>query len=90
MKKFLVILIPLFILAGCMTVGQHFANNGLERAAFELQCPKTTLELKALNVPLDSELELGAQVGVTGCGKRAVYILTSGSGWVLNSAQSNK
>jgi hypothetical protein len=27
----------------------------------------------------------GVHVGVSGCGKRAVYVLSMGSGWVLNS-----
>jgi hypothetical protein len=69
---------------GCITVGEHFRKFALDRAAFEMQCPKEKLQLTGLRGGLDKELDGAEQVGVTGCGKRAVYVLTS-NGWLLNS-----
>lgn len=63
----------------------------MARVAFELQCPPERITLQALNRHLDNgfapELDgdSGAQVGVSGCGKRAVYVYSKGAGWVLNS-----
>jgi hypothetical protein len=69
--------------AGCSTTGQHFAAHGLERSSFEMQCAKDQLQLKGLSAEIDKKVELGDQVGVTGCGKRSVYVLTP-NGWLLN------
>jgi hypothetical protein len=50
-------------------------GGGITRAAFELQCPADQLQVVDLG---------GDAMGVTGCGKRAVYKWTY-SGWVNNT-----
>lgn len=47
-----------------------------ERAAFDLQCPKESLQT--------TELGSMAQQGVSGCGKRATYVQAQGV-WVMNT-----
>jgi hypothetical protein len=50
--------------------------SALDRAEFDLSCKREQLTSK----------HLGARdVGVTGCGKKATYILHPASGWVMNS-----
>lgn len=51
----------------------------LERAAFEMNCPKQQMTV----FPLDSRT-----VGVHGCGQRGVYKAVQGAGWVLDSTSS--
>jgi hypothetical protein len=63
-----------------------FNEKGLDRAAFEMQCPKEQLALVPLSPPLDDEVYSGAQVGVTGCGRKTVYVYTNAGGWVANTA----
>lgn len=51
-------------------------TGGLTRASFELECPKDQLQV----------VELATMtIGVTGCGKRAVYKWVEGTGWVNNT-----
>lgn len=63
---------------GCVVSGtvKAFKIEGLDRAAFEMSCPKEQIELTQLP---------NATVGVTGCGKKLVYVDVRGHGWVLNS-----
>ncbi len=69
-----------------------FRELALPRAAFELDCPA---EQVAVSVLRDSDPEpesrgmAGAQVGATGCGKRAVYVFTDSAGWVVDSASES-
>jgi len=71
--------------SGCgATVRQSFAENALERAAFELKCPKELIELVPLNRGLDDRNEPETQVGVRGCGKQAMYVYMKGAGWIAN------
>jgi hypothetical protein len=73
--------------AGCATttIGEHFQKHALNRASFEMQCPKERLQIKGLNEELERlGPATGDQVGVSGCGKHAVYVLTQ-NGWILNS-----
>ncbi len=74
--KTLAVVLP--VLAACYTQVQHFKHpqiGGIKRAAFELQCPEEQLQL----------VELGdGTVGVTGCGRRAVY-KHSMVGWLNNT-----
>ena len=66
-----------------MTAAQRFReSSGLERASFDLDCPKEQLNVVTLG-------KHTMQVGVTGCGKRAVYVGTN-RGWVLNSETSKQ
>ena len=62
---------------GCTFTGtqKHFQQTGLERAAFDLNCPADQLQVQDLG---------GSQIGVEGCGQRAVYVYTGGA-WVNNT-----
>ena len=72
--------------SGCgSTIAESFRRRGLDRAAFELQCPPEQVELTGLGTPLDSKAKRGSQVGVSGCGRRLVYVFMERSGWILNS-----
>ena len=57
-----------------------------ERASFELGCPPEELTIRTLAATGIDE-DRPYQVGVSGCGKRAVY-LGSSLGWVLNSSNT--
>jgi hypothetical protein len=72
-------------LTGCgVTVRESFASHALERAAFELKCPREIIEIVPLNRGLDDGNQPETQVGVKGCGKQAVYVYTRGMGWIAN------
>lgn len=62
---------------------QSFRNQGLARAAFELNCPEQNITLTELQPHTDSINGRGGQVGVSGCGHRLVYVSTI-QGWILN------
>jgi hypothetical protein len=77
------------ILCGCApTIRQVFVEHALDRAAFEMHCSKTELELVQLDFPLDHRMVSGAHVGVKGCEKQSVYVYTNQAGWVLNSTST--
>lgn len=64
-------------LLGCATFdAASFRRTDLSRAAFELNCPPD-----AVTVTDVGERE----VGVSGCGKRAVYVVAANGGWVNNT-----
>ena len=93
MRRHLLLLSGLAFVAGvdCAsmtrpTVRKLFTEHGLDRAVFEMQCPKEKVELVRLNVPLDEPVAGGAQVGVTGCGKQVVYVFSPQAGWIANTA----
>ncbi len=52
-------------------------HGGIKRAAYEMECPESQLTTTDLG---DSSM------GVSGCGKKAVYKWAYGAGWVNNSA----
>lgn len=58
-------------------------SDTLSRVAFELGCPKDSLTVTDVT-PQGQEL-IGSQMGVSGCGKQAVYVRTVAGGWVNNS-----
>ena len=72
--------------SGCGKENVYFYQKGeedwtspIDRASFEMSCPKSGL----VTTPIDAKT-----VGVTGCGKKAVYNAVfdlSGGKWVLNS-----
>jgi len=66
-------------LSACGTVtgsAGHFRKSGIVRAEHELNCDESELVLR----------EVGRrQVGVSGCGRRAVYVYSSTHGWVNNT-----
>ena len=77
------------VLSGCMgTIQNNFTKNSLDRAAFDLQCPKDKVEVVALDKPLDAFATDGTHVGVRGCGRTAVYVKVEGYGshWVQDKA----
>ena len=53
------------------------------RASFEFPCPKEQLRLVVLNV-LPYNNVFANQIGVSGCGRKAVYVQTF-QGWVMNN-----
>lgn len=69
--------------SGCLGTNtesfMHPEGGGITRAAFELDCPKEQLHVSDLG---------GMTMGVSGCGKKAVYKWVSGHGWVNNTASS--
>lgn len=80
----------LLALSGCTpTVRESFTATALERAAFETGCPKDKVEFVPLNGTLDDYALDGKTVGVTACGKKAVYVYTIQGGWILNSHTEN-
>ncbi|MBI2395893.1 MAG: hypothetical protein HYV09_40390 [Deltaproteobacteria bacterium] len=80
------ILAAALLACGQMTVRSSFQQYALNRAAFEMECPREKIQLVALNVALENPAYVGSQVGAVGCGKKGTYVLTH-SGWVLNSAK---
>jgi hypothetical protein len=99
MRRTLVLLLSLAgcgptIQSGAFTVKKYYAERSFavisNRAAFELGCPKDQLRLVTLNVVPDIGGDLPSQVGVEGCGQRAVYVQAYGSGWVMNTESSRK
>ena len=55
------------------------------RSSFDLSCPAESLTLQVLTLVPRSEF--ASQVGVTGCGKKAVYVIPNnryGEGWIAN------
>jgi hypothetical protein len=87
-RRLLVASLLALVAGGCAdTLREVFTARALDRASFELRCPREKLTLHELNARLDDRIlvvEGGTQVGVSGCGHRAVYVWTS-SGWMLNS-----
>lgn len=92
-----VILLLSLGLTGCiatLTNKEHFDKYGLQRAEFETSCPAKDLRVQFLNAdPVEKASEdgairckAGAQVGVTGCGKKVVYVCAWPSGWVANTS----
>jgi len=72
--------LALIVLAGC---GPNLSELRT-RAAFDLECSEEQLSLAKLRSGDASGR--GAQYGVTGCGKRSVYVNVQGAGWVNDTA----
>ncbi len=65
------------MIAGCATLNaESFRRTDLSRAAFELNCKAE--QLSVVDVA-------PREVGVSGCGKRAVYVVAPNGGWVNNT-----
>lgn len=75
-------------LAGCVavTAESSFQAKALDRAAFELSCPKEQLQLNVLHRN-DGLGCAGSQMGVTGCGRKAVYVCTRSQEWINNTGR---
>lgn len=87
MKKTVLLVFAASVMIGCggYTVRESFEKYGLNRAVYEMDCPADQLKLTPLGRTDDDSAYAGQQIGVDGCGKRAVYVLGAGAGWVLNN-----
>lgn len=68
--------------SGCDNMTLYYKLGGkwvspLERASSDMSCPKEQIT----GTPLDDKLT----IGMSGCGKKAVYIVDVDEGWTLNS-----
>ena len=80
-------------LVSCATVRGSFVDGGgLDRASFEMRCPKEDLQVVELDKPLDEEEYVaalaGKHVGVEGCNKRVVYV-RMGRAWMAETANND-
>jgi hypothetical protein len=82
--KIILTVLALAILSACVTAESSFKEKGLSRAAFDLGCPAEKIELNVL-VRNDGLGCAGSQMGVTGCGKKAVYVCDHLQNWIMNS-----
>lgn len=79
------LLLPLVAsLAACVTAESSFREKGLARAAFELSCPAEELQVDVLHRN-DGLGCAGSQVGVSGCGKKAIYVCDRTQNWLNNT-----
>ncbi len=82
--------LALFAMAGCAStlaevrsrVKEGFRTEALPRAAFELSCPAESLEV--VDLTPDRQFAHGSQMGVSGCGKKVVYVYLDNV-WVNNT-----
>ena len=84
----LALIAPLLALVGCSQPWnaegfKHPGHGGIKRAAFEMECTQDKLQVIELG-------EGSGSVGVTGCGKKAVYKWVYGAGWVNNTGVPEK
>jgi len=56
----------------------------VDRAPFDLNCPAEEISYSHVG-----EVGKSYMVGVTGCGRRALYQYVYGAGWVMNSASED-
>ena len=84
MKRLLLLALPL--LHGCagVTAESSFHDKALTRAAFELSCPAEKLQISVLERH-DGLGCAGSQVGVEGCGKKAIYVCSRSQEWINNT-----
>jgi hypothetical protein len=78
-------LLLVLVVAGCAGISatESFREYGLRRAVFELNCPAEQLKTATLSDGAANGLLqcTGAQVGVRGCGKQAVYRCSPNQEW---------
>jgi hypothetical protein len=84
------VLVCVMVLSGCVTVTaeSHFRRHGLSRAVFDLRCPAEELEAHVLSRGSDFDIG-GAQVGVRGCGRQVVYVLSRDATWRAETPPQN-
>lgn len=76
MKRLVAVLL---VCSSCVTIGEDFRRKGLARASFDLGCSSDEIQFWLLNRAPDDPLTsraIGAQVGVAGCDKKTVYVLS--------------
>ena len=81
------------IQSGSFLLKKHDAERSFEaitnRASFELHCPKEQIKLVTLNVSRDVfPGDWPRQVGVEGCGQRAVYVRDGVTDWIMNTERT--
>ncbi len=82
--KYASISLVLFFCSGCISnVGDSFRDHGLPLAAFELGCDQEKISINQFS---------RTQVGVSGCGKKAVYVRTPGGAdeWINKTGGDDK
>ena len=73
--------------AGACKHNKHATTTVKERAMFDLSCPEQDLDLSVLDT--DGARKLSTQIGVRGCGQKAVYVYYPDSDtWVIDGAVS--
>jgi hypothetical protein len=71
-------------LVGCGASNSDLRTRLDARAKFDLNCPNVDF------VPLETDVGLVRSYGVTGCGRRATYVLSgANSDWYMNSSDGN-
>jgi hypothetical protein len=81
--------VSLIVVVAALCVGCGHDKRAVKtitsRASFDLSCPEDELELKVLAT--EGARKLASQIGVTGCGKKTVYIyFASSDTWIADSA----
>lgn len=81
------------IQSGSFMLKKHDAERSFDaitnRASFELHCPREQLKLVTLNVSRDVfPGDWPRQVGVEGCGQRAVYVRDGIADWIMNTERT--
>lgn len=75
------LLATLLVVAGCASTMNEKKRDDLRtKAAFDLDCPESELEMTVLK-KLWNDRE--KQIGVTGCGNKATYVIVNGE-WIRN------
>ena len=67
--------------SACWNATENFRRNALPRAAFELDCPAAQLQITELSE---------TTIGVSGCGKKAVYVSAPGARWLNNTGENKE
>lgn len=77
------VLIFFVALCSCVTqsADEAFRERGLSRAVFDLRCPAEELDVYVLANATPGLACIGAQVGVRGCGRQAVYVCDRNARW---------
>lgn len=81
------LLLTIVMAALCIGCGhdKRAVKTVTSRASFDLGCPADELELLVLST--EGARKVANQIGVTGCGKQAVYVYFSSSDtWIADSA----
>ena len=71
------VVVCLLLSAGCAAMDSAMYGDLMRRAAFDLQCPEEQLTRTSL-------ASSNSVQGVSGCGRRATYVLR-GADWILNT-----
>jgi len=82
-RMLLAALLMAALCVGC-SHDKHAMKTVTSRASFDLSCPEDELELSVLSTT--GARKLANQIGVTGCGKKVVYVyFSSTDSWIADS-----